>query len=44
MKQRHIGLDILRALAMFFVICQHILGQGGVLGNAAAGSGKFYFS
>lgn len=40
---RTFGIDILRALAMFFVICQHILGQGGVLGNAAAGSGKFYF-
>lgn len=42
MKQRNIGLDALRALAMFFVICQHILGQGGLVEHAAAGSGKFW--
>ena len=39
---RNPGLDILRAMAMFFVICQHILGQGGLLEHAAAGSGKYY--
>ena len=43
MKQRNIGLDVLRALAMFCVICQHLLGQGGLVANAAAGSGKFWF-
>ena len=39
---RNIGLDILRALAMFLVICQHILGQGGLLAHTAAGSARFY--
>ena len=33
---RNMGLDILRALAMFFVISQHILGQGGLVEHAAA--------
>ncbi|MBQ2854019.1 MAG: acyltransferase [Oscillospiraceae bacterium] len=42
-KQRDLGLDILRALAMFFVICLHILGQGGLVEQSADGSGKFYF-
>ena len=42
-SNRNIGLDVLRALAMFFVICQHLLGQGGLVANAAAGSGKFWF-
>lgn len=40
---RNMGIDLLRALAMFFVICQHILGQGGVVANAAMGTGKYYF-
>lgn len=39
---RNPGLDLLRAVAMFFVICQHIIGQGGLLGNAEVGSGKYY--
>lgn len=43
MKQRQIGLDLLRAVSMFFVICQHILGQGGILTNTEAGTGKYYF-
>lgn len=40
---RNLGLDLLRALAMFFVICQHIIGQGGLMENAAAGSAKYHF-
>ena len=39
---RNMGLDILRALAMFFVICQHFLGQGELVSHAV-GSGKFWF-
>lgn len=38
---RNIGLDFLRALAMFFVICQHFLGQGELVSHAV-GSGKFW--
>lgn len=41
-NSRDPGLDILRALAMFLVICLHILGQGGLVANAPAGSGKYY--
>ena len=41
-NNRNLGIDILRALAMFFVIIQHIIGQGGLLENAPMGSGKFY--
>lgn len=40
---RKTGIDVLRAIAMFFVICLHILGQGGLVAHAAVGSGKFYF-
>ena len=40
---RNMGIDVLRAIAMFFVICHHILGQGGLVAHAAVGSGKFYF-
>lgn len=43
MRQRQIGLDVLRALAMFFVICQHMIGQGGLLGHTDVGTGKYYF-
>lgn len=39
---RNIGIDLLRALAMLFVICQHILGQGGVLEHSRDGSGRFW--
>lgn len=41
-QKRNLGIDTLRALAMFFVICQHILGQGGVLSAAEPGSLKYY--
>lgn len=40
---RNPGLDLLRAISMFFVICQHMIGQGGLIGHAAVGSGKFFF-
>lgn len=40
---RNPGLDLLRAVSMFFVICQHMIGQGGLIGNAAVGSGKYFF-
>ena len=33
-NNRNLGIDILRGIAMFFVICQHILGQGGIVANA----------
>ncbi|WP_458398435.1 acyltransferase family protein [Anaerotignum sp.] len=41
-ESRNLGLDALRAISMFFVICQHIIGQGGLIGNAAEGSGKYF--
>lgn len=42
-SSRNLGIDLLRALAMFFVICQHILGQGGLVAYTQAGTGKYYF-
>lgn len=42
-EKRNLGIDALRAVSMFFVICQHILGQGGIVVNAGIGSGKYYF-
>ena len=41
-RNRNYGIDLLRGIAMFFVICQHIIGQGGLLENAVMGSGKFW--
>lgn len=41
-KSRNLGIDLMRAMAMFFVICLHILGQGGLVAHAEPGSGKFY--
>jgi surface polysaccharide O-acyltransferase-like enzyme len=32
-KEREIGFELLRILAMFFIICVHFLGHGGVLSN-----------
>lgn len=34
-SRRNLGIDCLRAVSMFFVICAHILGQGGLLSAAA---------
>ena len=42
-KSRNLGIDLMRAMAMFFVICLHILGQGGLIAHAEPDSGKFYF-
>lgn len=42
-SNRNLGIDALRAVAMFFVICQHILGQGGVAAGAEGSPLKFYF-
>ena len=39
---RNLGIDLMRALAMFFVICLHLLGQGGLIAHVEPGSGKFY--
>ena len=39
---RNLGIDLMRAMAMFFVICLHILGQGGLVANTDPGSGEFY--
>ena len=41
-SSRNPGIDLMRALAMFFVICLHLLGQGGLIAHADPGSGKFY--
>lgn len=41
-KQRNLGIDLLRALAMFFVIIWHFIGQGGLLEHAEHGSVKFW--
>ncbi len=41
-KQRNLGIDLLRALAMFFVIIWHFIGQGGLLEHAEPGSVKFW--
>lgn len=42
-SNRNLGIDALRALAMFFVICQHILGQGGVVAGAEGSPLKHFF-
>ncbi len=34
MDKRNYGLDFLRMLSMFMVVMLHVLGQGGILGNA----------
>ena len=41
-KQRNLGIDLLRGLAMFFVIIWHFVGQGGLLEHAEAGSAKYW--
>lgn len=41
-KQRNLGIDLLRGLAMFFVIILHFIGQGGLLKHTEAGSVKFW--
>ncbi len=41
MKKRNYGIDLLRIIAMFFVVIIHILGQGGVVETVADDKGKF---
>lgn len=41
-NNRNLGIDLLRALAMFFVIIWHFIGQGGLLEHAEPGSVKFW--
>lgn len=41
-KSRNLGIDLLRALAMFLVILWHFVGQGGLLAHAEPGSEKYW--
>ena len=43
-KERNYGIDLLRIIAMFFVVVLHSLGQGGVLSNTALNSVQYKFS
>jgi len=43
-NDRNHGIDLLRVVAMFFVVVLHSLGHGGVLGNAITGSGQYQFA
>lgn len=45
MKQRNVGIDILRVVSMFFIIIGHVLMQGGVLSaySSAGLQGSYYF-
>ena len=40
--KRNFGIDFLRIISMLFVICYHILSQGGILISSEAGSPKHY--
>lgn len=40
-QERNYGIDLLRMVAMFMVTVLHVLGQGGVLGNAYGFSGQY---
>ena len=47
MKQRNVGIDILRIVSMFFIIIGHILMQGGVLSaslNEGIQVGYYFFN
>lgn len=47
MKQRNVGIDILRIVSMFFIITGHILMQGGVLSaysNLSLQGGYYFFN
>ena len=39
---RNLGIDLLRGLAMFFVILWHFIGQGGLLDHSEPGTVKFW--
>lgn len=42
MKERNYGIDFLRILSMFMVVVLHVLGKGGVLYAARAGSTRYW--
>lgn len=47
MKQRNVGIDILRVVSMFFIIIGHILMQGGILSaysNESLQGGYYFFN
>lgn len=47
MKQRNVGIDVLRVVSMFFIIIGHILMQGGVLSafcNEGLQVGYYFFN
>ena len=41
-NNRNLGIDLLRAIAMLFVVILHFVGQGGLLSHAQAGSIKYW--
>lgn len=41
---RNVGIDLLRVVAMFYVLILHTLGQGGVLNAAAEGSAQYHLA
>ena len=41
-NNRNLGIDLLRAFAMFLVILWHFVGQGGLLAHAEPGSAKYW--
>lgn len=42
MIKRNIGIDLLRALAMFGIVSLHLLGQGGIIHNLTPSSANYY--
>lgn len=42
LRQRDLGIDFLRGVAMLLVVCLHILGQGGTIEAAKIGSAKYF--
>ena len=41
-KERNIGIDLLRIIAMYMIVILHVLGQGGILSNSKKFSLSFY--
>lgn len=41
-NNRNLGIDLLRGVAMFFVVIWHFIGQGGLLEHTAPGTVKFW--
>ena len=41
-RERNVGIDLLRSVAMFMVAVLHVLGQGGILKAAEDSPGQFY--